>query len=315
MNNDIEKRIPWSVSFTLAHNVDIPGLKRFLEEPVTQGVIADTSPYVYIENPFRIMQDNEAGLKEKAALLAPLVGVLDGYEIEPVLIFDYTCMGDHHLTKEIQNRFAGMLAAARAVGIKSVQLAELYLARMLCCGNPPYSFMERFNVHLSPFAKINHSVKVNYLDTVEYKVLSLHYDVYNDFAEISRMSDAVGKDKVETTVNMGCFVRCPLETFCRAMRFHLLEEPPEEDEIESLRYYYQGKCSSWLRENPDLIGRMPLIKPSDLGRYVDLGVSRFRVYNDPSSVEDLYRTVMPYVKGENPDNVLTLIHGRVSGSR
>jgi hypothetical protein len=283
-----------------------------MEDSLLPGIVGrvsggDTELYcAYVASPFRLLMDDRAARAEKERALAGKAALLLSLGVEPVLAYDYTCFGDRHLTLSFQEKFARMLDFARSCGIKGVLLSELYLAGTLSANVPPYSRLRGFDAYISHRARISCAARLDFLKDVPVRQITLHPGALVDEEELERMVEAAGLSRLEAPLNCGCPPLCPLETLCRASLFHLLEEPPLPGENDSLQSYYQDRCREMRQGEPAVAGHPFVILPSRLGVYLSAGISRFRVFNDPQSAEDLERKLTPYVLGQDPGDPLSL---------
>lgn len=243
--------------------------------------------HIYIENPFSLLLDGKEERRKKQEGIVSIVKVLQSFEIKPVFVFDYTCMGDHHLTADYQKRIGMLMGFLNSIGVTAVSLGDLYLAEMFSSEFPPYNQFSHFDVFLSHHAKINHAVKLTYLDTFDYRMITLHPDINGNTAEIKRAVKYISEDRVEVVLNSPCIVRCPLETFCSALRFHLREERIDPAEMEEAASYYSKQCARWMAEDPSMAERVPRVAPDELADYVSMGVSHFRIINDAGNMGEV----------------------------
>lgn len=298
-------------SFTTGISINPDDLVDFLNKEINGSSVISFMSHIYMENPFQLLLDTKKDRLQKEKKVANIAKSLVEVNIEPVFVFDYTCMGDHHLTAEFHRLFGKMLAFIDSVGIKSISLADLYLAGTFSSGFPPYNRFSHFKVYLSPHAKINHAVKLKYLDNITYGMITLHPDINyvyeeelprgdtwkptpNDY-EIKRAVKFAGQDRIEILVNTKCIVRCPLEIFCHAMRFHTEQEKMLPGKRKSASGYYWKKCRGWIKEKPELVRKIPVIPPERINEFLALGVKYFRILNETDSIDDMRSRVVPYI--------------------
>jgi len=298
-------------SFSACISLDPADLADFLDEDVDGFSLKSRISHIYIENPFRLMLDGPVEKRRNEEEISVLAGVINSRNIEPVFVFDYTCMGDHQATPEFHENFGSLVGFLDIIGIISISVADLYLAEIFSTHIEPYSKFSHFNVFLSPLVKLNHAVKFKYLGDFIYKMATLHPDMNQNEDEIRRVISFIGANRIELLLNSGCIIHCPLETFCRAMEFHIREESIEPDE-EIARTYYVNQCNSWLRKDPSLFERIPLVSPVELSGFESMGICNFRILNDPGSIKDIKSKVLPYLTGRKPENDRILIYGRES---
>ncbi|MCD4783376.1 MAG: hypothetical protein K8T10_06050 [Candidatus Eremiobacteraeota bacterium] len=299
-------------SFTTGISIDPDELVDFLNEEVNGSSVISYISHIYIENPFRLLLDTEKDRLQKEKKVANIAKSLEEVNIEPVFVFDYTCMGDHHLTTEFHRLFGKMLEFIDKTGIKSISLADLYLAGTFSSGFPPYNRFSHFKVYLSPHAKINHAVKFKYLDNIEYSMVTLHPDINYSYPEeelprggtwkptpnddeIRRAVKFAGADRIEILVNTKCIIRCPLEIFCNATRFHAEQEKMLPDKRKDASRYYWKKYRGWIEEQPELIRKIPIIPPERVNEFSALGVKYFKILNEPYSISDMRCRIIPYI--------------------
>lgn len=280
-------------SFTAGINISLEGLKRFLNEDIAGGITADKIHHVYIENPFPVMKNRieDRGIQKSFKALCDL---LISNNIEPVWVLDYTCMGDKHLTSDFWKNLSEVLKFLTETGVKSISVSDFYLAGAFSADVPPFNNYSSFQAYISPWAKINHAVKLKYLYDIKYLLITLHPDINQNEEEISRAVKFAGGDKLELLLNSGCYTRCPLETFCRALKFHILEEEYNDEEKKRAGHYIE-QCSG--NTSSSLGDRFSLISPHKISSIEALGIKRFRILNSPNSIEDLWEKLIPYMEG------------------
>ena len=262
-------------------------LKSLLGGEISVNPICSRISHIYIENPFSLLLDDKEERREKQEGIASVVKVIKSFEIRPVFVFDYTCMGDHHLTADYQKRIGMLMGFLDNIGVTAVSLADLYLAEMFSSEFPPYNQFSHFDIFLSHHAKINHAVKLTYLNTFDYRMITLHPDINGNTDEIKRVVKYIGGERVEVVLNSPCIVRCPLETFCSALRFHLREERIDPEEMEEAASYYSKQCARWMENDPSIAEQIPRIAPKELADYGSMGVSHFRIINDAGNMGEV----------------------------
>ncbi len=275
-----------------------PGeLRSLLGGEISGSPLYSHISHIYIENPFSLLLDDKSERQEKQKGIASVVKVIRSFGIKPVFVFDYTCMGDYHLTADYQSRIGMLMGFLNSIGVTNVSLGDLYLAEMFSSEFPPYTQFSHFDVFLSHHAKINHVVKLTYLNTFDYRMITLHPDMNRDNDEIKRAVKYIGGEKIEIVLNSPCIVRCPLETFCSALRFHLREERIDPEEMEEAASYYSKQCTRWLEEDPSIAEQIPRIAPEELAGYISAGVSHFRIINDAGNMGEV-RELLECYAGE-----------------
>jgi hypothetical protein len=296
-------------SFSVGIGMDPASLGSFLSSYFNGNRIVSYLSRIYMENPFRLLLDSDSERKTKESAFSIIARVITDSGAEPVFVFDYTCMGDHHLTANFQAKLGRLLGFLDSIGVKSISLSDLYLAETFSSDHPPYNRFKHFKVYVSPRAKFNHVIKLKYIENINYAAITLHPDLNRNFEEIQRALSFAGKDRIEIVVNSGCFTSCPLEIFCNALRFHMNEEETEEEE-ERPATYYTDKCRSWLENDPSWTYQLPLILPERIDDYLKVGVEYFRILNNPDSLEDAKTKLMHWLDSKNPDDPAVLIYGR-----
>ena len=239
--------------------------------------------------------------------MLPLVRVISAAGVKPVLLLEYTCMGDHHLTVNFQKNLGITLKCLDESGLEGVMVSDLYLARLFCNPNPPYGNLSNFQLFISNNARINKAVKACYLDNLHFVSLTAHHDLLTDIEQLSRLGRAISPARLEIPLNRGCVAFCPVEIFCRAGEFHREQE-------ENLNDTYYGKLlKRWLSKKGTAPVEAPTVRPSETGPYIDAGVSGFRLYNDPVSTSGLEELIRAYLNRKDPEDLSILEYNRCPG--
>ncbi|MCE1246099.1 MAG: hypothetical protein LWY06_05600 [Firmicutes bacterium] len=296
-------------SFSAGINMDTSALSGLLGSYYNGNRIASYISRVYTENPFRLLLDSDSERKTAENSLRPVVSVIKDAGIEPVFVFDYTCMGDHHLTASFQVKLGRLLGFLDSIGVTSISLSDLYLAETFSSEQAPYNKFNHFRVYLSRRARINHAIKLKYLENIKYSAVTLHPDLNRNIDEIKRAVAFAGAEKIEIVLNSGCFEGCPMEIFCNALRFHLTEEEASDTEEKPVTWY-QDKCNTWLESDTYWTQSMTMILPERIGDYINAGVSNFNILNNPHSALDLKNKLTSYVERKRPKDPAVLIFGR-----
>jgi len=298
-------------SLTTGISINPDKLIDLLNEEIDGSSLISFISHIYIENPFQLLLDTKEERMEKEEKVAKTAKCLHEVNIKPVFVFDYTCMGDYHLTPEFHRLFGKMLSFIDSVGIKSISLADLYLAGTFSSKFPPYDQFSHFEVFLSPNAKINHAIKLKYLDNIDFSMITLHPDInyiseeekdQEDMwkltpneEEIRRTIKNAGSDRIEIVVNTRCIIRCPLEIFCNAIRFHAEQEKLLPDIKKDASRYYWKKCRGWIEEQPELERKIPEIPPKRIKEFLSMGVRYFKILNKPDDINDMRSRIFPYI--------------------
>ena len=284
-----------AISFSVDINTPYNQLMELLNGEINGTPVCSSISHIYIENPFSLMLDNKEERKAKEVRVSSVVGILKEFEIKPVFIFDYTCMGDHHLTADFHKKLGRLMGFLNSVDVTAISVADFYMAEMFSSNFAPYDMFSHFDVYISPHAKINHAIKLKYLDDFDYRMITLHPDLNFNMEEIKKVLKKAGNEKTEILLDPQCITRCPLETFCRALRFHLREEKIDPDEMKTAASYYRDQCRRWLEEDPSLRNQIPVIPPGKIGEYQAMGIKYFRLLNEEGTLEDLKSKLFGYI--------------------
>lgn len=129
----------------------------------------------------------------------------------------------------------------------------------------------------------------------------LHHDAGRDYERIRRVVNLLQAEapdaEVELLVNESCVHQC----FAREAHYARLA-------LASVEYTegFQQNCNIPRFLDPSLVIGARWIRPEDLGRYVDLGVRRFKIAGREMSGHWLDRAVASYLRGRHEGNLIEL---------
>jgi collagenase-like PrtC family protease len=193
------------------------------------------------------------------------------------------------------------MARAVDMGVTAVTVAHPWLVSL--ARETP------LRVRVSVFVGIATVEQARYWETLGAHIIALDTHVLcRDLGGIKRIATAT-RAEIEVPVNIGCILRCPLARTHVARLSHSSRRGTQP----------MDPCVRWCmeekRRDPVNLIRSDFIRPEDLDRYRDLGVSSFKIVDRACSTEALIERVRAYHSRRWDGDLLQLIGPRGSPPR
>ena len=181
-----------------------------------------------------------------------------------------SCMSALELTSEGQKQIGAMLEMLLQCGVRRLTISLPPLADFVFLHYP------EFDVWLSVISGITSRTHLKRItENRPFCGIYLHEKLHRDLKHLAEVCDEcrIRKMEVGMIVNTLCDADCPYRQFHYDLVSHTL---PGQKEMPNL-WYYGTVCKLRRLMDPKQVLRLPWVRPDDLPRYVELGVSRFKL--------------------------------------
>jgi collagenase-like PrtC family protease len=217
------------------------------------------------------------------------------------LLLNPACLGGFEENVGLERRLRRAMARAVDMGVDAVTVAHPWLVSL--ARETP------LRVRVGVFVGVATVEQAHYWETLGAHIIALDTHVLcRDLNGIKRIAAAT-RAQIEVPVNIGCILRCPLARTHVARLSHSSRRGTQP----------MDPCVRWCmeekRRDPVNLIRSDFIRPEDLDRYRDLGVTSFKIVDRACSSEALVERVRAYHTRRWDGDLLQLIGPRGSPPR
>jgi collagenase-like PrtC family protease len=212
------------------------------------------------------------------------------------VLFNNSCSGGQHLTREGSSIYHWYLDKLNDMGIDAVTVADPYLVETI-------SREFDMEVIVSCIAFIDSPEKAGFYEALGADTLTLDTNINRHFDIIESIRDATSI-KLKIMVNEGCLYRCPF----RYAHFNLASHrfsPGAKPNI--LGDYYHDRCISMRIRDPDLIIKSGWIRPEDMSEYEKIGIDLFKIAGRLRSVNWIINCMEAYSRRSYDGNLMDIL--------
>jgi len=159
-------------------------------------------------------------------------------------------------------------------------------------------------VHVSTLADVDTVDKALFFKRLGAEALYLPEYINRDFKLLKAIRRHVEGELV-LTVNLGCLLHCPIRDYHANYVSHAAESLGRGCYVD----YSLARCTQMKAANPVEMVKAPWIRPEDLGRYEELGITRFKIAGREQEATWILRAVAAYASRRYEGDLNDLVTG------
>lgn len=286
------------MKFTIGFNQDFMGMMRLVEEykenigemyfPIPNARLG-TSRFGFAQHP------KYPQMAKKIIMKCGKLG------IKSCLLINSTCEGRYIADKEHMDKVVDYLLNLRKIGLDAVQAA-----------NPLYAILIRKRI---PEIEIQSSVNcycksledAKYLKMLGFDVITIDRDINRDLSLIKAIKHETGL-RIKILLNEGCLLNCPF----RKVHFNQIAHSwllGGGCDVEASYYFPRMACVPLIEKHPEIIFKMPYVRPEDLKHYVDsCDIFKLATRNLFTSLVEI--GLNAYIEGRFEENLVPLLESQ-----
>lgn len=263
--------------------------------------------HIYLQNPFSFLKDSAEDHARKLEFFRQTVDSLKPLGTDLVFSIPDTCMGGWHLVVDFHKKLGQIMEEISESGIKAVSVSDPYMLEFFRSEFPPYDTFKRFRIFWGAGGKLTHEIKLRYINSLDLSMVTVHPSLNRNPGElVPLLSRMMGR--IEIIVNSGCPSHCGMETSCRAVGFHLREEPFSSEDYKKILDTYKNECIAILSNKKYRILTLPVILPEHLDYYYKkFGADIFHILLPPDDESKALRILEYYFNGVSPENIEDIV--------
>jgi len=204
-----------------------------------------------------------------------------------------TCMGNKEFTPQGQQELLDFVGQIYDCGVR-IFTAVIPPVMDLLGKNFP-----EIEITTSTIYGADSVMKIKKLESKPFvKQICLKEDVNRDMDKLNKLSKSTDLE-LTTIVNSCCILDCPMRNMHYNFESHAAEVQAPE--------YYLSWCMLEKINNPEIMLRMPFIRPEDIHYYIDAGVVGFKIGGREHKNADLVRSVEAYMQQHFDGNLFDLL--------
>ena len=225
--------------------------------------------------------------------------------IELGIDFNYTlnasCMGNIEFDRQAREKFLSYVESLYQLGIKCFTVAVPSVAQLLG------EHFSEIKITLSIIAGIENLDQIRmYVKFPYIKNVYIHEKINRNLQLVKAIADIANANDVAvgTIVNLLCMTNCPFRQFHYNHTAHMTQ--PEKY---SAKEYYAYICLKEKIQDVRYLINASWFRPEDIQRYIDAGVSRFKVAGRERIAQNAQydKVVDIYNSGKYEGNILSLL--------
>ena len=209
------------------------------------------------------------------------------------------CMDNREYTRQGQRAIEALLEYIEGVGVNAVTISLPFLLPVIKKRHP------RLKVRVGVYARVDNVAKARFWEDGGADCITLEsLSVNRDFGVLDALRKAL-KTELQLIVNANCQLFCPLSGQHMVNLSHASQKghPTRGFMID----WCVMKCSYDKLRDPVQYLRSEFIRPEDLGIYLDMGYTSFKVLERGAPTPVMSRRVRAYSEGHYDGNLLDLI--------
>lgn len=212
------------------------------------------------------------------------------------------CLGYYKFNSEQQSKALKELDWLEDIGVEYLTVSDPYLANFAKIYHP------KIKLKVSVIAEVNSLARaLEWEDIIGKKgVVTLSIMLNRNFGLLEEIRNKIKCD-IELLTNDCCLYECPFRFF------HYTECSHASQSHDVLEGYYNDwatiACQNQKSFNPEQVLMCRWIQPSDLKKYVDIGIDYFKISGRRYGTKWLYRTLKAYGKEKYEENLGDIFNG------
>ncbi len=208
------------------------------------------------------------------------------------------CQSNFELTRDYNNRLSGFIARLVGSGVDAFVVTMPYMLQLIKRNFPGIRTI------ISTFAGIDSIRKAKIWEERGADRIILWTDVNRDFPVLRRIAQSVGCE-IEIFANTMCLYQCPDSVTHAPCIGHAgaLDKKTKGFYID----YHAYKCALRRLNEPSEFIRGRFVRPEDLYKYKDMGITRFKIGDRIKPTEWIIRAVKAYNDGTYEGNAADII--------
>jgi collagenase-like PrtC family protease len=217
--------------------------------------------------------------------------------------FNYTinaaCTENVELKRDNQRDIIRKIDRLIDIGVTKFTVASLPLLNFL-----HVAYRDKIQLTLSTIANINSVARAKQAERMGANTIVLAEDLTRDIECIRQICYNTSSD-IEIIINSMCNFNC----IFRNSHYNALAHYKKGDN-NTMIHYFPAQCSKFNNEEPVELLKSPWIRPEDLSKYKDLGISLFKIIGREIVTQmQISKMLEYYFKGEFDGNLLELNNG------
>jgi len=209
------------------------------------------------------------------------------------------CMDNREFTRSGQRDLMRMLDFVEDCGIGAVTISLPFLLPIIKRRYP------KLKVRVGVYARVDCVSKARFWEDMGADCITLEsISVNRDFGALERIRKAI-RLELQLIVNSNCLMHCPLSGQHMVNLSHASQKGHKSHGF--MIDYCVLKCSHEKLKDPANYLRSEFIRPEDLGAYIDIGYSSFKVLERGAPTPVMAKRVRAYSEGRFDGNLLELI--------
>ncbi len=221
------------------------------------------------------------------------VNRLENYGMKFHYTLNTTCMGNGEFTKAGQQELIDFVGEIYDCGVRIFTVAIPPVVDILGKVFPD------IEVTVSTIYGADSVMKIKELEGKDnVRQICLKEDVNRDFNKLKKLAKCTNLE-LTTIINSCCILDCPMRNMHYNFESHAAQVHVPE--------YYLSWCMLEKIKNPEIMLRMPFIRPEDLHYYIEAGIVGFKIGGREHKNADIARSVEAYMMQHYDGNLYDLL--------